>query len=78
MIKAAFAETLRRYRQRRTLTQEKLALESGISLRYLQDLEAGHKLPTIATVFRLASALQTTPQTLLNLAWKRWLDAGKP
>ena len=72
MIKLAFGQSLRQRRTRKRLTQEEVALESGVSLRYLQDLEAGNKMASINTVFRLARALETTPATLLNPAWKTW------
>lgn len=73
LIKLAFSEALRRLRSRRKLTQEQLAASSGISLRYLQDLETGSKMASITTVFQLSRALETSPQSLLKPAWKQWL-----
>lgn len=72
MIKPAFGQALRQRRARKRLTQEKVALDSGLSLRYVQDLEAGNKMASINTVFRLARALETSPSALLNPAWKAW------
>lgn len=72
MIKQSFGQTLRKRRTRKRFTQEKVALDSGLSLRYLQDLEAGNKIASINTVFRLARALETSPNALLNPAWKVW------
>jgi transcriptional regulator with XRE-family HTH domain len=77
MIKRAFGQTLRQRRTRKRLTQEQVALESGVSLRYLQDLEAGNKMAAINTVFRLARALDTSPATPLNPAWKAWSAENK-
>ena len=39
------------------LTQEKLAEKADISLRYVQQLEAGQRNPSIATLVRLRKAL---------------------
>lgn len=78
MIKAAFGATLRRVRDRKKFTQEALAAKSGVSVRYLQRLEAGERSPSISTVFRLANALDVTPNILVTPAWQQWLASGKP
>ncbi|HYB89252.1 MAG TPA: pyridoxamine 5'-phosphate oxidase family protein [Streptosporangiaceae bacterium] len=55
---------LSRRRQDLKLTRRQLAGLAGLSLPYLQDLEAHHVRPTQAALRRLAAALQTTPQML--------------
>lgn len=72
MIKKAFGQALKERRMKAKLSQEKLAQESGISLRYLQDLEAGKRQPTLTTLFKLAHGLGTKPQSLITAAWKAW------
>jgi nitroimidazol reductase NimA-like FMN-containing flavoprotein (pyridoxamine 5'-phosphate oxidase superfamily) len=56
-----------RRRQDLKLGRRQLAGLAGLSLPYLQDLEAHHARPTQAVLGRLAAALQTTPQTLLGV-----------
>src|SRR5215467_4865963 len=55
-----------RRRQDLKLGRRQLAGLAGVSLPYLQDLEAHHARPTQAVLRRLAAALHTTPQTLLG------------
>jgi transcriptional regulator with XRE-family HTH domain len=54
-----FGKNVARLRARRkSLTQEKLAEKTGVSVRYLQSIEAGEYLPTLPTLARLKSALR--------------------
>ena len=73
MIKLEFGKALRQRRTQRKMTLEQAALEADVSMRFLQDLEAGNKMPSVRTVFRLARALGTTPSALLKPAWEVWL-----
>jgi transcriptional regulator with XRE-family HTH domain len=50
-------KNLNRLRMLAGLTQEKLAERADISLRYVQQLEAGQRNPSIATLVRLRKAL---------------------
>lgn len=54
------------------MTQHDVALRSDMSLRYYQDLEAGNKLASLLTLFRLADALGCKPEKLLGEAYKAW------
>jgi nitroimidazol reductase NimA-like FMN-containing flavoprotein (pyridoxamine 5'-phosphate oxidase superfamily)/DNA-binding transcriptional regulator YiaG len=54
-----------RRRQDLKLSRRQLAGLAGVSLPYLEDLEAHHARPSQAALRRLAAALQTTPQALL-------------
>ena len=54
-----FGKNVARLRARRKLTQEKLAEKAGVSVRYLQSVEAGEYLPTLPTLARLKSALRS-------------------
>jgi len=45
-------------RERRKLTQEKLAEKVGVSARYIQSVEAGEYFPSLPTLVRLRSALR--------------------
>jgi transcriptional regulator with XRE-family HTH domain len=44
------------------MTQEVLAQEAGIVVRYLSAIEAGQENPTVNVLGRLAAALETAPR----------------
>ncbi len=48
---------LKRVRQEKGLTQERLAEVSGFSQQYISGLEQGRRNPTIVTLYELAIAL---------------------
>jgi transcriptional regulator with XRE-family HTH domain len=56
---------VRRLRKARGLTQEALAAESGIDMRYLGGIERGQENPTVAVLGDIAKALSAHPSTLL-------------
>lgn len=72
MIQEEFGLALRQRRASKGLTQQGLAEASDLSLRYIQELEAGEKQPTLRTLFLLALGLDTTPQELIAKTWKKW------
>lgn len=74
MLKDAFGQQLKRTRKEAGLTQEALADASGIGWRFLQEIEAGDKQPTISTVFKLAKALNTKPGVLLDEIFLQWRE----
>ena len=48
---------LKRIREQKELTQERLAELSGFSQQYLSGLENGRRNPTVVTLYELAKAL---------------------
>lgn len=72
MILEEFSHVLRQKRTAKGLTQQGLAEASNLSLRYIQELEAGEKQPTLKTLFFLAHGLDATPQQLVAQVWKKW------
>lgn len=50
-------KNIKKYRQRADLTQDKLAEKIGISLRYIQHIESGARIPTIPMLYKIAAAL---------------------
>ena len=48
---------VRRFREKRGLTQEELAEISGFTQQYISSLEQGHRNPTVITLYELALAL---------------------
>jgi len=61
----AFGRSLRKRRLAKLFTQENLGLESNLSRAYISDLEMGKKDPSLFTIFKLATALQLKPSTLI-------------
>jgi len=64
-IGLAFGRVLRQKRQEAGLTQEQLALEADVQRNYVSLIERGVNQPTIAVLFKLASALKCSPSVLI-------------
>jgi transcriptional regulator with XRE-family HTH domain len=56
---------LRRLRTERTLSMRQLARLAGLSQPFLSNIENGRSMPSIATLYRLAEALDVSAQELL-------------
>lgn len=61
---SAFGANLRRARQRKTLTQEKLAAAADLDPTYISGIERGLRNPSILSVVRIAKALGTSVSAL--------------
>jgi transcriptional regulator with XRE-family HTH domain len=57
-LHTAFGKTLRAYREKAGLTQEALAKLASTSISYIGYLEAGKRMPTLATFITLAAVLE--------------------
>ncbi len=66
----AFGLALRKFRLAADLTQEQLALESGVQRNFISLIETGQNQPTIGTIFKLAEALEIRPSKLVSEAEK--------
>ncbi len=60
----AFGSNVRRYRQRKALTQEKLAASADLDPTYISGIERGVRNPSILSVVRIAKALDTSVASL--------------
>ena len=60
-----FGAALKRWREKRGLTQEALAHEAGITSSYAGQVERGAKVPSLTIVLKLCRALACTPGELL-------------
>ena len=56
-IRVRFGAVLKAWRTRKQLTQEELAERSGLSYKFIGEIERGTGNPTIETVSQLAAAL---------------------
>jgi transcriptional regulator with XRE-family HTH domain len=74
-VAQAFGEALRLARKDSKLSQEALALESGIDRTFVSMLERGIRQPALSTVFALCVPLGISPGTLVDRAHK--LNKGK-
>jgi transcriptional regulator with XRE-family HTH domain len=70
-IRVRFGTALRACRDRQRLTQEQLAERSGLSQKFIGEIERGVANPTIETLSQLASALAIDVADLL-----RSMDTG--
>jgi len=68
MVNAQLAKKVKELRSRRGFSQEILADNSGLSLRTIQRIELGTTVPRGDTLQRLASALEVSPDDLID--WK--------
>jgi transcriptional regulator with XRE-family HTH domain len=61
-----FGEALKRWREKRSMTQEALAYEAGITTSYASQVERGRKVPSLTVVLKLCRALDCAPGELLS------------
>jgi transcriptional regulator with XRE-family HTH domain len=64
----AFGEVLRQLRKRRGLTQQQLADDAKLHVKYIGALEKGLRCPTYCAMLRLAPALKLVIGDLANRA----------
>lgn len=64
-IEEVFCLNLRVERNKKAITQEKLAENCEISLNHLQALESGRRLPSLGILQRLSDALDVEPYRFL-------------
>lgn len=65
-IEEAFGAVIRRLRKECALSQEKLALDSGIDRSFLSNIEGGKQQPSLVTVFSIAKAFNIIPSKIIQ------------
>jgi transcriptional regulator with XRE-family HTH domain len=63
----AFGRVLRRLRLKAGLTQEQVGFEADLRRTYVSILELGQQQPSLATILKLAKALDQSGQELIGL-----------
>jgi transcriptional regulator with XRE-family HTH domain len=66
VFRNAFGSLVRRRRTEVGLTQEGLALETGLDRTYVSGIERGRRNPTLTVIAVLAEGLKTTASDLLH------------
>ena len=61
-----FGKNVRKLRQQRKMTQERLAFEAEIDLTYVGGIERGKRNPSLAVMARIADALAVSLAKLLQ------------
>jgi transcriptional regulator with XRE-family HTH domain len=64
-LEAVIGANIRRLRKAAGLSQEALAAEAGIDMRYLGGIERGQENPTVAVLVGIAKVLGVHPSLLL-------------
>jgi len=64
--RALFGLRLAQIRRAKGLSQERLALESGLARSYLGGVERGQRNIALLNIYRLAETLGVTPSSLLD------------
>ncbi|HEY3695297.1 MAG TPA: helix-turn-helix transcriptional regulator [Phenylobacterium sp.] len=63
---AVVGANIRRLRKAKGLTQEQLAHEAGVAMRYVAGVERGEENPSLKFLVKMAEALETEPAALLT------------
>jgi transcriptional regulator with XRE-family HTH domain len=63
---AIVGANIRRLRKAKGLTQEQLAHESGVAMRYVAGVERGEENPSLKFLVKIAEALESEPALLLT------------
>ncbi len=74
-LETVLAENVRAFRKLRGLTQNELALQSGLHRNYLADIERGERNITLASLVRVAAALKVEVHVLLTPGSAQWFKA---
>ena len=69
-----FAERLKKTRERQGLKQWELAERSGLTPAAISQLESRQREPTFSTIVRLAAALKTSPNDLMDIGDAERMD----
>ena len=67
-IRKTVGENLRRIRRQKGVTQEQLALRTGIDRAYMSGIERGVKNPTVNLLERIAMELEVTVNDLTAIS----------
>lgn len=64
-VSVKIGKTIRKIREEKGITQEKLAFEAGLNRAYIGYIERGERNPSTETLVKIAQALKVSPKDLL-------------
>jgi transcriptional regulator with XRE-family HTH domain len=70
-LKEAISLNIKKYRKAKGISQEKLALVSGIDRSYMSEIERCLANPSIDTLLRISNSLEVSPEDLIKVLKKR-------
>lgn len=76
MLEKIFGQVLKGIREENGVTQETLALNSELDRTYISLLERGLRMPTIATLFKMAPTLKKSPSEIIAMVEQK-LDENR-
>lgn len=65
-IVAEFAASMKKYRERRGISQEKLAEYANLHRTYIGALERAQKIPSLITIVKISKASEVSVFDLIN------------
>lgn len=72
MIDPNIGTEVKRRRNNEGWSQVELAARADVGVAFLKQIELGNQQPTVMTLFKLALALDTTPDKLIMPSWETW------
>ncbi len=64
-VSVKIGRNVRKIREKKGFTQEKLALDAGLNRAYIGYIERGERNPSTDTLVKIAKALKVSPKDLL-------------
>lgn len=64
-VSRKIGQNIRKIRERKSITQEQLALDAGLNRAYIGYIERGERNPSTDTIVKIAKALKVSPKELL-------------
>ena len=74
-LEEAFGRVVQARRNAKGISQEELGFQSGLHRTFVSQLERGLKSPSLRTLFAIAKALDTKPDTLVRDAERLWEES---
>lgn len=71
-LQKCFGETLRNFRTKKGLSQERLAGECGLDRTFISLLERGLRQPSISTIFKISKVLEIKSSFLIKEIEKKY------
>lgn len=65
-VRRKLAERMKQIRIKKGLSQEKIALEIGMDLTSINEIERGHRSPKLYTMYKIAQALDVPLSVLTD------------